>query len=290
MLDALNRRFAIPDRIVFREHPSGLIQASIATPHCTGSLFLHGAHVAEYQPAGAKPVLFVSEKSQFSPGVPIRGGVPICFPWFGPHPSDTSAPAHGLARTALWQLHSVTQDDHGAIAVTLKHALDDWKLTYSASFGNALRLSLEIENAAAQTRECEAALHTYFALADVHAAEVHGLEGLSHLDKLSGTTLAASGQPISFAQETDRIYFGRPDALVIHDTGNARRIRIQPESSNSTVVWNPWIEKSQRMQDFCDEEYLKMCCVETCNVGPDRIALAPQAVHKLSVEISVHAS
>ncbi len=287
MLNGLNDRFALGEQLTFAAHPSGLIHGLVSTPLCRGVFYLHGAHVAEFQPAGQQPVLFMSNQSEFQAGKPIRGGVPLCFPWFGPHPSDSGSPAHGLVRTRSWEVQSTLRDAAGNIRVVLVLEIDQWRLTYSIRFGAALDLEMDIENLADEGRECELALHTYLTLADVQTASVHGLEHQPYLDKLTGELVEPSGQPIRFTQETDRVYQGPVAEVVVHDPGFHRRIRLEPRGSHSTVVWNPWVDKSQRMADFGDQEFERMCCVETANVGDNRLRLASRARDQTGVNLSV---
>ncbi|MCA9133789.1 MAG: D-hexose-6-phosphate mutarotase [Planctomycetales bacterium] len=273
MPPSLSAKFGIDDRLVFKAHASGLMHGVIHTPLCQGSFFLLGGHVASFQPVGEEPLLFLSKHSNFQLGTPIRGGIPICFPWFGPHPSEPTAAAHGWARTALWEMLSTTAEDDGTITVKLGLENDEWQLQSTLRFGRTLELSIAVVNAASMPRECELALHTYFDLADVHTARVVGLEAQPHLDKLSGKTLPPSGQAIRFTQETDRIYSGSVQEIYVVDGQRDRTVVIRPSNSRSTVVWNPWIEKSQRMPDFGDDEYRHMCCVETANVADQRLSI-----------------
>lgn len=287
MLEQLNAKFAIDGQLRFVEGSGGLIQGLISTALCQAKFFLHGSHVAEFQPVGEQPILFMSDQSLMKANAPIRGGVPICFPWFGPHPTDSTAPAHGWARTAAWSLFASAQRGDGTLVVEMRLSVDHWDLKYTVEFSRSLVLSLEIGNAAGQSRDCEVALHTYFAVADVHSVSVLGLENQPYLDKLTSTQVGPTGQSIQFDAETDRVYDGSVPAVVIDDRGNQRKICVEPKNSRSTVVWNPWIAKSQRMPDFGDEEYLHMCCVETANVAADKIMLAAGESATLGVRIGV---
>jgi glucose-6-phosphate 1-epimerase len=287
MLDGLNDGYGLENELVFSQHPLGLVQGEISNALCHGLFFLHGAHVARFQPAGQKPVLFMSERSEFVADKPIRGGVPLCFPWFGPHPTDSAAPAHGLVRARNWELKSTLRDPSGALCIGFQLAIEHWQLTYSATFGTELDLCLNIANLSEVSHTCEAALHTYLELADVQLASVHGLEQQSHLDKLTGEQLEPSGAPIRFTSETDRVYHGPVSEIVVHDPGYQRRIRLVPRGSHSTVVWNPWVDKSQRMPDFGDQEFQHMCCVETANVGENRFRIVAGGTSEMGVKISL---
>ena len=287
MLNGINAQFALENQLQFITHPCGLIQGNVSTELCSGQFYLHGAHVAQFQPRGAEPLLFMSQRSEMRDDKPIRGGVPLCFPWFGPHPTDATAAAHGLVRTQSWQLQATSLEEDRVVRVELGLIVERWQLTYTVRWGASLDLNLAIGNLADEPRDCEVALHTYFALADVHTASVRGLEQQTHLDKLTGATEPASGQAIRFTQETDRVYHGSVPEVIIDDPGHQRQICVLPRNSQSTVVWNPWFAKSQRMSDFGDNEYLRMCCVETANVGSDRLHILPRSTANLGCVVGL---
>lgn len=288
-LEALNRQFSLSG-LVFQEGPGGLIQAIVHTPTCSGAVFLHGAHVTEWTPSGCKPVLWMSRESQFTSGKPIRGGIPICFPWFGPHPTDSSQPAHGTARTSEWTLTKVEQTANDGIAFEFQVQLGDFSLSYRVDFGHTLNLMMTVARSSKSltSDSCELALHTYLAVGDINSVRISGLEKVSYIDKMDGATVkAASGEAISFVGETDRVYFDTDDQCQLIDPVLQRRILVEKCGSKSTVVWNPWIAKSQRMADFGDEEWPGMVCIESANVGPNRMALGPGESTEVAVQIAV---
>ncbi len=287
MIHQLNQKFGIADALQFSVHSSGLIQGVIKTSTCSGSFFLLGGHLAEYQPSGqSKPVLFMSREAVFEVGKPIRGGVPICFPWFGPKASDPSAPAHGLVRTELWQVTG-SKRLNDAIVVDLSLNTAGFGLVYQISFGSKLGMSLTVSNLSEHVKPCEVALHTYFTIGDVSKVSIRGLESISYFDKISQKSEPASGNPIVFTAETDRVYSGVTPQIALEDSSLARTIVLRPQNSKSTVVWNPWIEKSKRLADFGDDEYLQMCCIETANVGQNQLELQPAKSESVAVEISL---
>jgi glucose-6-phosphate 1-epimerase len=288
MLDLLNEKFRIDQTLHFELHPSGLVRGVVTSDACQASFFLHGAHVAEFQPRGEQPVLFMSEASYFQPGKPIRGGVPICFPWFGPHKTDPAAPSHGWARTAAWDV-TQTNLENGVLSVTLRLCIESFELEYNISFGRKLDLRMQIANRDSAPQSCELALHTYFYLSDIDRVSIQGLELLPYLDQLTGQTVAASGAAIEFVAETDRIYQGACQQIVIRDQGWGRKIKVSPRGSQSTVVWNPWVDKSKRMPDFGDLEYQRMCCVETANVTGQAVRLAAGGSATTAVTIEIEA-
>ena len=291
MLIELNRLFAIPG-LAFEQGNGGLLRAVVNTLACRGELVLQGAHVTSWIPAGQQPVLWLSHKSNFEKGKPIRGGVPICFPWFGPKANDSSAPAHGYARLVEWQVVSTHSKEDGGIAIGLETSIDPFLLSFNVEFGSQLKMTLrtELSRDATSPQSFEDALHTYFAVSDIRSILIAGLETTDYVDKVDQANLKpASGMPIQFTGETDRVYCDtRADCLLIDD-GMQRVIRISKSGSVSTVVWNPWIDKSKRMADFGDDEWPEMVCIETANVAAGRIELSPGESHSTTAFVSVDA-
>lgn len=253
-----------------------------------------GAHMLRWQPAGHRPVLWVSNSSWFQAGKPIRGGIPICFPWFGPHPSDSSQPAHGLVRLRPWQFKTTDASAHGDILDCRLECTDGpFQLEYHVRVGRELKCSLHVHlpKEATEAATCEAALHTYLAVSDIRRVQVHGLESVPFLNKVPGQSDGTpAGQAIEFTGETDRIYQNSDHSVSIVDPGWRRVITISKSGSMSTVVWNPWIDKSRRMPDFGDDEWTGMLCVETAAVGSCRLSLSPGDSHILQAIIAVRHS
>ncbi len=287
MTQELNHRFGLSPQLSFRAHESGLVVGDIDSTLCSGRFFLHGAHVASFRPKSqSQDLIFMSANSSYEAGKAIRGGVPICFPWFGPHPTDSSAPAHGLVRTLAWDIIS-TQLDGDVVVARLGCELDGLRLVYEMRFGSDLKLLFTVENTSVGSISCELALHTYFDLQDATTAEVYGLEQVGFFDKVTSSHQPPSGQPIRFDRETDSVYIGETSELRIEDPARGRAIVLRPENSKSTVVWNPWIAKSQKMADFGDDEYRRMCCVETARVGANQLELDAGAEETVAVTIRV---
>jgi len=292
-------RAALPPTVSLEAAEGGLPRLSVANAMARAQIHLHGAHVTAWQPAGHEPVLWMSRLSSWETTKPIRGGVPICFPWFGPHATDKGAPAHGFARLLDWTLVEARDDDRGATHLSFElpppappapawpHAC---AATYHVTVGSSLDLALEVRNTGTAPFSFEEALHTYFAVQDVRAIEITGLAGTDYLDKVGGTTLRNQGPPpIRFAAETDRVYINTQAACTIHDPGARRRIVVRKSRSNATVVWNPWVDKARAMPDFGDDEWPQMVCVETGNVNVHAVTLAPGASHTMTATIDVAA-
>lgn len=289
------RHLELPGIATFHEGPGGLTELHVATAAASARIFLHGAHVAQFQPAGQQPVLFMSAASHFAAGKPIRGGVPVIFPWFGGRAGHPESPAHGFARTSPWEVESVKSVEEGLVEVVLKLASSpetkalwphEFILRHRIRVGSSLEMELEVENRSAEPFSFEEALHTYFRVADVRETGVTGLEQTQYIDKTDGLKIKAEGaSPIRITAETDRVYLRTQSATAIHDPGLERRIDIGKAGSDATVVWNPWVAKAKAMADFGDEEWVGMICVETANAGESAVTLAPGAIHRMGARI-----
>lgn len=249
----------------------------------TATIFKHGAHLTAWTPREAAPVLWVSAHSAWSDDKPIRGGVPLCFPWFGPNVDDAAAPVHGWARISTWEL--LEQDESSA---TFGLERDGWELRYTVRLARELELELAIRNVAATARTCSAALHTYFAIGDVRRCTVHGLEGAEYVDKVRGGERALQDGAVEIGGETDRVYFSEAP-VQIHDETLRRKVTVSKTGSGATVVWNPWIAKAAAMPDFGDDEWEGMLCVETANALDTALAVGAGRTHVMSARIAIDA-
>ena len=257
----------------------------ITGPHADATIYRHGAHVAHFQPHGARPVLFLSQHSRYETGKAIRGGVPVIFPWFGPHPTDANAPAHGTARLTDWNLIATVQ--RADEVVELIFALPPF-LQYRVAIGRQLELTLEVYNTGTAPLQFEEALHTYFAVSDIRHCTVTGLENARYDSQVEGVTDKPQGvAPIQFTTETDRLYLNTRATCVIHDPGWQRRIVVEKSGSDSTVVWNPWIAKAKALPDFGDDEWPGMLCIETVNARTNAVTLTPGQTHTMRAAIHV---
>ncbi len=288
--DASNQKHAIRGRLHFDLGSGGLTRGTLTHHDATAQVYLHGAHVTHYQPAHAQPVLFMSQASHFAPQQPIRGGVPICFPWFGPKADDPDAPAHGLARTRPWHIHSASADDHATTLTLANDSIAPFHVTLRIELCDRLRLTLSVQNTGHADASYQVALHTYLILSDARKVTVTGLEHAAFIDKMNeAREFPPTGEPIRFTAETDRVYLDTDDSCIIHDAEAGRRIIIDKEGASHTVIWNPWIDKAARMPDFGDHEWPGMCCVETANVHADGITLPPGQSHDMTAIIRCEA-
>jgi glucose-6-phosphate 1-epimerase len=259
---------------------------------------LQGAHLIDWTPANSAPVLFLSPLTAFTSGKAIRGGVPLCFPWFGPKAGDPHAMQHGFARGRDWSLERAEVDSTGTACLAFSLVPDNttraaWPYEFSARTliraGQDLTITLEIRNTGLTPFTFGAALHTYLSVSDVRQIAVRGLEDTTFLDKVGGTSvLRRDGQtPLTFTGETDRIYLDTTATCIVEDPVWRRRIHISKSGSRSTVIWNPWTAKASAMADLGEESWPGFVCVETCNAGDDTITLRPDATHRLIAQIHV---
>lgn len=253
----------------------------ISGPEATAAIHEQGAHLVTWTPTGEQPVLWVSRDTLLEEGAAIRGGVPICFPWFGPGRSGDRKPSHGPARTTRWE-PVVIEEARAELTLTLG-AL---RATYAVRAGRRLELALRVTNVGSQEETYEEALHTYLAVGDVRQVSLEGLDRASYVDKTDqGATRRQEG-PVTLRGETDRVYRSACPVTVV-DPVLGRRLRITTSGSASTVVWNPWADKAAGLADMGDDEWTGMVCVEGGNVLADEITLAPGDSHTLRYEIEV---
>jgi D-hexose-6-phosphate mutarotase len=291
------RRLEIPQIATFDVGKGNLPRLAIRTPLAEADIYLHGAHVTHFRPAGQEPVLFMSEKSLFAADKAIRGGVPLIFPWFGARTGHPESPAHGFARTTDWQVESLSEDGDGVITAVFHLGSDaqtqavwpsEFRLRYRVAVGRTLSLTLEVETTSTQPFSFENALHTYLAVHDARETSTTGLEDTEYLDKTDNFQRKNQGKElIRITQETDRVYENTRKTCIVEDPGFHRRLIVEKSGSQSTVVWNPWVAKAAAMADFGDDEWPRMLCIETANVGANAITLAPEKTHSMRAVISV---
>lgn len=292
----LQRRFAGADFLSFSEKAPGFIAIDVETPFSTATLALQGAHVMTWQPKGQKPVIWLSKAEKFAPGKSIRGGVPLCWPWFGPHASEAGYPGHGFARTIPWSLVEARKLPDDRARLVFAPVMDDtaraqWPhastVKYSVTVGQELVVGLATKNTGNAPFQLGQALHTYFAVGDIRQASVAGLAGCAYIDKVDGGKRKKQKGAVTFAGETDRVYLDTAGCCGIVDAAMKRTILITSTGSRSTVVWTPWEEKAAKMGDFGKEGPWKMVCVETANAADDVITLAPGETHRMTAQYRV---
>lgn len=294
----LNSQFAIEGQLSFHEDTSGLIVADIRNAQATASLCLQGAHLMTWQPKSqAVPVIWLSRDAKLAQGKSIRGGSPVCWPWFGGHATEPGFPGHGYARTVPWRVIESGSEPNGATRLTLRLEESDktraqWphasQLDLTVTVGEILRMELTTENTGTSDFVMGEALHTYLQIGDIGAVRVTGLEGCDYWDKVGESTLKKQANAISFLGETDRVYINTAAKCVIEDDKLQRRIHIAKSGSLATVVWTPWIEKANKMGDMGQPDgWREMVCVESGNAIENVVRVPAGQTHTLIVEYRV---
>ena len=252
---------------------------------CTGEVYLQGATVTAWQPKGQEPVVWTSRESSFEHGSPIRGGVPICFPWFGPGRDGDKQPPHGWARLAEWTYEGSREVDDGTeLRFTLSR--DGVELTYEVTMGSALELALSVHASGPHAVDVEQALHTYLNVGDARQVRIEGLEGATYVDKVDGAETKIQEGPITLTSETDRVYSSGAD-VTVRDPALDRRLVVKSQGARNTVVWNPWVAKAAAMPDFGDDEWTGMVCLEAANALTESYTLKPGGTHTIAQRITV---
>jgi D-hexose-6-phosphate mutarotase len=277
---------------MFLDGQGELPMLEVTTPWSTAEIYLHGAHVTRFRKKDEPGLLFMSQCSRFNAGQPIRGGIPIIFPWFG---MREGLGQHGFARVTAWELKEFVPAADGSVSVRFRlpdcpegSTLPPFIAEYVVTVSEHLALKLSVTNQSSdEAFTFENCLHSYFEVGDVTAVTISGLKGTKYLDKVANfAKKTETSANIHISSEVDRIYLDTTGAVEILDPRLRRKIRVEKQSSTSTVVWNPWINKAQQMPDFGNDEYQRMLCIESGNVAAGQISLPPGETSVLAVKLS----
>jgi glucose-6-phosphate 1-epimerase len=291
----LDRQFGIPGVAQVREGNGAMPRVQITSPLCEAEMYLHGAQLTSWKPAGSDEVLFLSAKSRWTDGQAIRGGIPICFPWFRAKANDPQAPAHGFVRTKAWQLESILEED-GTVVVSMVTESDEhtrrwwpgeFRLVHRATLGSQLKLELICTNTGTTPLRFEEALHTYNRVADVQDVRLQGLDTVPFLDNTDSNKEKAQRGDVAIASQTDSAYLNSWNPVELSDPKMRRRIRLVKTNSVNTVVWNPWREKASELRDLADGEWTQFLCVEASNILDAGVHLEPRQEHRMTAILSV---
>lgn len=298
-IDRLNAEHGIAGVLRCMSGRGGLAMIEIDNGQAQARISLHGGQVLSFRPThAAEDLLFVSERAHFAPDKAIKGGVPICWPWFGQDPESRGRPAHGFVRAWPWTLLATEALSNGSTRVQLGIADDHdtravwphyFNLLLEIRVGRTLALDLTTRNAGDRPFRITQGLHAYFKVGESSRVRVDGLDGRHYIDKAADgrdAVIRQEGQ-VGFTREVNRIYEDVPPVLGIIDPTLDRRIRIESEHSRTTVVWNPWIETARAMEDLDDEDYRRFVCVETVNTASEVIEIAPGADDCLSARYAI---
>jgi glucose-6-phosphate 1-epimerase len=293
MVAELDRRFTLPGIARVREGNGGLPRVEIANSLAQGEMYLHGAHVTSWKPAGHEESLFLSTKSLWEEGRAIRGGIPVCFPWFRAKRDDPRAPAHGFVRTTAWQLESIAEEA-GRVVVSMytesnEHTRQWWpgefRLVHRVRFGSDLSLELVCTNTGTTSLRFEEALHTYNRVADVGQVHLEGLDQVRFLDNTDSNQEKTQRGEVEIAAPTDNAYLDTESEIDLLDPALRRRIQLRKSNSRTTVVWNPWLDGATSLKDLGDGEWKQFLCVEASNILGAAIELAPGQEHKMTADL-----
>jgi glucose-6-phosphate 1-epimerase len=294
-VEQLNTSYGLGEAARFTSGEGGLPRLQVKTPAAIGELYLQGAQVTAWRPADHEEVLFVSRQSRWEAGKAIRGGIPVCFPWFRAKSDDSKAPAHGFARTRGWQVASVTQEGDGIRAAlmtesneaSLRWWLHAFRATLQVHFGAQLTVALTVTNTGQAPFSFEEALHTYHRVGDATQVAVSGLDGTAYLDNVDGNLRKMQHGEVIFAGPTDNAYMETHSALLLRDPVLRRTLRVDKRGSRTTVVWNPWANGAATMADLGDDEWREMACVEASNILSGAVTLEAGQSHTMETVISI---
>jgi len=293
-IEQLNTDFGIEGQLKFIIGHGGLPFIEISNKSATALISIYAAQVLSYQPiAVAEDLLFLSEQSHYQSGKAIRGGIPICWPWFGPDPQDVNGLSHGFVRNDFWTVVDVSAPSPFETKVTLKFTSShlSWPYNYALeleiSIGSELSLELLTRNLGDQAFTITQAFHSYFKVGNIDQVQVLGLEGSEYLDKCDEDSQKYQSEMLLIDAEVDRIYSGLENTLIIEDAALKRRIEIRSSSHKSTVVWNPWLIRSEELEDLAADSYQSFLCLETGNIGSNDIELLAYSEYRFCSQFKI---
>jgi len=297
LIQPLREKFGKNPNITFEQLDNGMIHLNIDNLHATATISLYGGHVVEWHPKSqATPVLWCSELAQFKPAKAIRAGVPICWPWFGAHPTENKSPSHGYARISDWELTAVTTTPSGSTELCMTmldsdHSLSHFgicaSLAIRISVGEQLSIELTTTNTGHDSITLTEALHAYFYIGDIAQIKINGLSKSDYVDLIDSNILKTQASAIQFSEEVGRVYLDTTVDCLVEDSDLNRTITIAKTGSQSTVVWNPWLDTATRMDDLGPSGWRSMVCVESANALKNMVRVDAGEKHSLCVTYSV---
>ncbi|ACK70566.1 Aldose 1-epimerase [Gloeothece citriformis PCC 7424] len=296
-IEQLNQNYAIEPHIKFIEHKSGFPLIEIDNTTAKAVISVYGGQVLSFQPKShSDDLLFVSNKAYYQQGKAIKGGVPICWPWFGPDPDSKGRPSHGFVRNRLSKVAQTQalSEETTKIILSLSDTPDTreiwahpFELSLSLTIGSSLTLELVTRNLCEQAVSITQGFHTYFKVGDINQVQVLGLDNTNYFDKVDGGQQKLQTGSVTIDSEVDRIYTSVGEKLTIEDPSLGRRLCITSTGSKSAVVWNPWEKISLQMGDLEDDDYKRFLCVETVNAATDVINIPSGGEYKLMANYTV---
>ena len=280
---------ALANHVAFLNGRGEMPMLEVLTRWSSAEIYLHGAHVTHFQKQGEPPLLFTSQCSRFEPQAPIRGGIPIVFPWFGQPPGRPYR--HGFARLRDWGLSELATELDGSLRLRFRMPECEegpdcpaCAVEYELVVRDSLRAELTVTNQSDRAFRFELCLHTYLLVGNVNQTWITGLQGTEYLDATAGFQRQYDpAETLRIQGEVDRIYLNTTHPVEVHDPELGRTLRIEKTGSASTIVWNPGAAKAKEMPDFGDDEYLQMICIESGNVADNALTLPPGATTTMQI-------
>lgn len=297
-IEILRSQFKDISGVTFNRNAAGFPLIKVENDHASAMLSLYGGQLLSFIPRDGEELLFVSDQAYYAEGKAIKGGVPICWPWFGADPENKGRPAHGFVRNRIWELREIKNLPGGDTLIVMGTTdSEDTKALWPEAFdlelavtvGEALTITLSTSNRGSEPFVLTQALHTYFSVTDIQQVEIRGLEGKEFIDKsVAGNDERKLQQgPVRIEEEVDRIYLGASDDISIIDKAMPRTVEISSSGSDSCVVWNPWRDIAAAMGDLGNQDFLKFVCVETTNAADDQVVVAAGSSAQIAVQYRV---
>ncbi|MDP2335053.1 MAG: D-hexose-6-phosphate mutarotase [Bacteroidota bacterium] len=295
-IDELDDKFSIEGEIGFGELENDLVFVTVSNIHADADICLYGAHVTSFRPQNAMDILWMSPESSFEVGKPIRGGIPVCFPWFGPHKTDPEKPQHGFGRLMYWDMAGTATLPGGESQIRLQLCSSEetkayWPHDFCAEMtfvvGRTLQVSLKVTNTSAKPFEYTCALHSYYNLSAIDNITIEGLQGTTYYNQLTGENGIQEEETLQIQEPMTRHYLDTEAPVVIADSVFRRRIKAEKTGSKVTTIWNPGEETCAKIGDLPDDAYHAFVCVEATNAFGFPIKLAPGESHETSAMIGL---
>lgn len=290
-------RYEIDGELQFIEIEHGFVYAEINNARAHATVSTYSGQLLSYRPKDRQEdLLFVSDKAYYEAGKAIKGGIPVCWPWFGPDPENRGRPAHGFVRNRQWQVSGSESLADGSTKIILSITDSEatralwphpFQLDIEITVGDTLRVELVTHNTGNDSITISQALHSYFRVGDITSVSVLGLDGINYIDKANDSARKTQAGPLTISSEVDRIYTDTSGDLTIDDASLERKISIASSGCSTAVVWNPWVNIAASMADLGDDDYLQMLCVETANAGPETVTITAGDCYRLSAEYSI---
>lgn len=295
-IEELEEKFSIEGELGFAELEGDMVFITVSNKHADADICLYGAHVTSFKPRKTIEIVWMSPNSNFVEGSAIRGGIPICFPWFGPHKSDSTKPQHGFGRLMYWNLVETASKKTGETLVRMQLCSSPETKTYwnhdfcaelSVLVGKTLTATLKVTNTSSEVFEYSCALHSYFNISSIEEIKIEGLQNTKYHNQLEPGDFIQEEEILEIHSAETRHYYDTENACVINDAPFSRRIRVDKAGSKVTTVWNPWEEACAKIDDLPDNAFHTFVCIEAVNAFDDVIKLAPGETHETSAIIGL---